>query len=209
MQIFNFSTGIYGLVLERFNQIIHIMNYKIGIIAGSLRKASFSKKIAKAVAAFQPEGFSFEIISIDGLPVYNQDFDDFNEAPESYKKLRETLKEMDGFVFITPEHNRSIPAVLKNVMDIGSRPAEENVWNNKPSAIFSSSPGNISAFGANHHLRQCLVYLNLPTMQQPEVYITKIDEWFDDNDNIKDEENKKFLKSAVDAYVEWFNRLKE
>lgn len=185
------------------------MNYKIGIIAGSLRKASFSKKIAKAVADFQPEGFSFEIISIDGLPVYNQDFDDLNEVPESYTNLREKLKQMHGFIFITPEHNRSVPAVLKNLMDIGSRPSEESVWNNKPAAIFSSSPGNISAFGANHHLRQCFVYLNLPTMQQPEVYIAKIDEWFDDNDNIKEEENKKFLKTSVEAYIDWFRRLQK
>lgn len=194
-------------LLKQFRQIIHIMNHKIGIIAGSLRKASFSKKIAKALMDLQPEGITFETISIDDLPVYNQDFDDFNEVPESYIALRKKLKECSGFIFITPEHNRSIPAVLKNVMDIGSRPAEDTVWDNKPAAIFSSSPGNISAFGANHHLRQCFVYLDLLTMQQPEVYIANISEWFDENDSIKDKENKKFLKSAVDAYVEWFNRL--
>lgn len=185
------------------------MNNKIGIIAGSLRKESFSKKIAKAVADLQPEGISFEIVSIDDLPIYNQDFDDLNDVPESYKTFRTKMKEYEGFIFITPEHNRSIPAVLKNAIDVGSRPTGESVWENKPAAIFSSSPGSISAFGANHHLRQCFVYLNLLTMQQPEVYIANISEWFEGNDNIKDEENKKFLKSSVDAYIKWFNRLKE
>ncbi|WP_294282786.1 NAD(P)H-dependent oxidoreductase [uncultured Chryseobacterium sp.] len=184
------------------------MSNRIGIIAGSLRKASFSKKLAQAVVDLQPEGFEFEILSIDNLPIYNQDFDDFNEVPESYKEFRNKLKGIEGFIFITPEYNRSIPGVLKNAVDVGSRPSGESVWDSKPAAVFSSSPGNISAFGANHHLRQCFVYLNLPTMQQPEVYIANVAEWFDDNGNIKSEDHKKFLKSAVDTYAEWFHKLK-
>ncbi|KAA0129331.1 NAD(P)H-dependent oxidoreductase [Chryseobacterium sp. SN22] len=184
------------------------MSNRIGIIAGSLRKASLSKKLARAVVDLQPEGFEFEILSIDNLPIYNQDFDDFNEVPESYTEFRTKLKDIEGFIFITPEYNRSIPGVLKNAIDVGSRPAGASVWDSKPAAVFSSSPGNLSAFGANHHLRQCFVYLNLPTMQQPEVYIANVTEWFDDNGNIKSEDNRKFLKSAIDAYAEWFKKTK-
>ncbi|WP_419869768.1 NADPH-dependent FMN reductase [Chryseobacterium sp. CT-SW4] len=180
------------------------MNKVIGIIAGSLRKESFSKKIAKTLVPMAPEGFEFKIISIDDLPVYNQDFDDHNQVPESYVKFREAVKAIDGIIFVTPEHNRSVPAALKNALDIGSRPMGKSVWNGKPGAVFSNSPGNLSAFGANHHLRQSLVFLNIPAMQQPEVYIPHINEAFDKEGNMKNQDTKDFLKKAVEAYIEWF-----
>jgi len=185
------------------------MENKIGIIAGSLRKESFSKKIAKAILQMQPEGFTFEIIALDDLTVYNQDFDDHNQVPESYIEFRKKIKEMEGIIFITPEHNRSIPAVLKNAIDIGSRPAGKSVWNNKPAAVFSNSPGNLSAFGANHHLRQCLVFLNMPAMQQPEVYIPNTSKLFNDQGDFNDNSEKDFIQNAVTAYIKWFNRLTE
>lgn len=183
------------------------MENKIGIIVGSLRKESFSKKIANAVADIQLGGFEFEIVSIDNLPVYNQDFDDFNNVPEEYTVFRNKIKGLNAFIFITPEYNRSIPGCLKNAVDIGSRPSDQNVWDNKPAAVFSSSPGNIAAFGANHHLRQCFVFLNLLVMQQPEVYIANISEWFDDEGKIKKEENRKFIRSAVEAFTQWIARI--
>ncbi len=185
------------------------MSKTIGIIAGSLRKESYSKKIAKAVTAMAPAGFGFKIISLDGLEVYNQDFDDHNMVPRSYVAFRDTLKGIHGMIFITPEYNRSIPGVLKNVLDIGSRPKSSNVWTGKPAAIFSNSPGILSAFGANHHLRQCLVSLNVPVMAQPEVYIAKVAELFDDNGNIKEGSTQGFLRKAVDAYITWFNRFQD
>ncbi|AZB34262.1 NADPH-dependent FMN reductase [Chryseobacterium bernardetii] len=104
------------------------MNTVIGLIAGSLRKESFSKKIAKALLPMAPQGFEFKIISIDSLPIYNQDFDDYNEVPESYVKFRDEIRKLAGVIFITPEHNRSVPAALKNAIDIGSRPAGKSVW---------------------------------------------------------------------------------
>ena len=116
----------------------------IGIIAGSLRKESFSKKIAKAIQAMAPAGFEFKIISIDDLPSYNQDFDDYNQVPESYIQFRNEMKTVDGVIFVTPEYNRSVPGVLKNAIDIGSRPYGKSVWDKKPAAVFSSSTGNIS-----------------------------------------------------------------
>lgn len=183
------------------------MNKIIGLIAGSLRKESFSRKIAKALVGMAPAGFEFTIISIEGLSVYNQDFDDDNNVPEPYVKFREVIKNLDGVIFITPEHNRSVPAALKNAIDIASRPAGKNNWNGKPGAVFSSSPGNLSGFGANHHLRQSLVFLNVPVMQQPEVYLPHIDKAWDENGSLKDEEVRGFLRKAVDAYIEWFKKI--
>lgn len=182
------------------------MKKVIGILVGSLRKESFSKKIAKALIAMAPEDFEFKIIPLDNLPIYNQDFDDFNNVPESYIEFRESIKAIDGVIFVTPEYNRSVPAVLKNALDVGSRPKGKNAWSGKPAAIFSNSPGNISGFGANHHLRQSLVFLNLPTMQQPEVYITKANELFDEKSDIKESRTKDFLQNAVNAYIVWFNK---
>lgn len=183
------------------------MSKVIGILAGSLRKESFSKKIAKAIVCMAPEGIEFKIIPLDDLPVYNQDFDDENRVPDSYVAFRDTVRAVDGVIFVTPEYNRSVPGVLKNALDIGSRPMGHSVWNGKPAAVFSNSPGNLSAFGANHHLRQSLVFLNMPTMQQPEVYIAQVKELFDESENLKSGETKDFLKKAVNAYIDWFTKV--
>lgn len=183
------------------------MTKTIGIFVGSLRKESFSKKLAKAVVGMAPQGFVFRIISIDGLPLYNQDFDDENMVPEEFTAFRSAVKPLDGVIFVTPEYNRSIPGVLKNALDVGSRPYGNSAWGNKPGAIFSNSPGNLSGFGANHHLRQVLTFLNIYTMQQPEVYLPHINNAFDENGDLKEPATKEFIQKAVDAYIEWFNRL--
>jgi chromate reductase len=176
----------------------------IGIIAGSLRKESFSRKIAKAIEAMAPAGFEFKIISIDNLPAYNQDFDDYNQVPESYIQFRNEMNTVDGVIFITPEYNRSVPGVLKNAIDVGSRPYGKCSGDKKPAAVFSISTCNISGFGANHHLRQSLVFLNMPTMQQPEVYLAHIDKSIDEEGNLNDG-TKSILSKAVEAYIDWFN----
>jgi chromate reductase len=183
------------------------MGKTIGIITGSLRRESFSKKIANAVIDMAPDGYTFKIISIDDLPIYNQDFDDDGNAPESYHKFRDEVKALGGVIFITPEYNRSVPAVLKNALDVGSRPYGQNVWDGKPGAVFSNSPSNLSGFGANHHLRQSLVFLNVLIMQQPEVYLANIQNAIDDNGKLKDGSVKDFVQKAVDAYISWFERL--
>jgi len=182
------------------------MSKSIGFIIGSLRKASWSKKIGNAVLSMAPQGFIFKIIPLDELPIYNQDFDDHGPVPEAYVKFRNEVSTLDGVIFITPEYNRSVPAVLKNALDVASRPYGKSVWNGKPAAVFSNSPGSISGFGANHHLRQSLVFLNMPTMQQPEVYIAKVHELFEDNGNIKEGGTKEFIQQAVDAYIKWFKQ---
>lgn len=179
----------------------------IGIIVGSLRKASYSKKLAKVIMAMAHPGFEFKTIPIDDLPVYNQDFDDEDRVPDAYVTFRNAIKAVDGVIFITPEYNRSIPGVLKNALDVGSRPYGKNNWDGKPAAVFSNSPGILSAFGANHHLRQCLVFLNVPAMQQPEVYLPDMKDAFDGHGNLKNEETQAFLQQAVNAYVDWFKKL--
>lgn len=183
------------------------MNKKIGIIIGSLRKESFSKKLGQEIIKMSPEGYDFNIVSIDDLPLYNQDFDDFGKAPESYKRFRNEVKNLDGFIFITPEYNRSVPAVLKNALDVGSRPYGQSVWSGKPGAVISNSPGNLSAFGANHHLRQSLVFLNVFTMQQPEVYLSNIAQQFDDEGNLNNKNTKDFLQNVVTEFKNWCEKF--
>ena len=175
---------------------------KIGILIGSLRKESFSRKLAENVSALFPEGYETEIVEIGNLPLYNQDFDDYNNVPAEYTTFRNKIKEINAVLFIAPEYNRSVPAVLKNALDVGSRPYGKSVWDGKPAAVISQSPGNLSAFGANHHLRQSLVVLNMSTVQQPEAYIANVATLFDENGKINKQDTIQFLQSFVDAFVD-------
>jgi chromate reductase len=154
-------------------------NKKVGVLVGSLRKESFNRKIAKELMAVAPADLALEEVAIGALPIFNQDFDDEGTTPAEWVTFRETLKRYDAFLFVTPEYNRSVPAVLKNALDVGSRPYGKNLWDGKPGAVVSVSIGGISGFGANHHLRQTLVFLNVPTMPQPEAYIGNAAALFD------------------------------
>jgi len=182
------------------------MKKTIGLIAGSLRRESFSRKIANTLITMAPEGFEFKLVSYADLPVFDQDYDDDNNVPESYTAFRNTIGELDGVIFVTPEYNRSVPGGLKNAIDVASRPYGHNKWDGKPGAVFSNSPGNLSGFGANHHLRQVLTFLNIPLMQQPEVYLSGVHKLFDENGQLTDDNVKKFLQQAVDAYIVWFQK---
>jgi chromate reductase len=175
---------------------------KIGVLVGSLRKESFSKKIAANVAALFPEGYETEFIEIENLPFYNQDYDNENNVREEYANFRNRIKEIDAVLFVTPEYNRTVPAVLSNALDIGSRPYGASVWNGKPAAIISQSPGNLGGFGANHHLRQSLVCLNMPVVQQPEAYISNAAALLDESGKISNEGTVQFLQSFVDAFID-------
>ncbi|MGA2775366.1 MAG: NAD(P)H-dependent oxidoreductase [Candidatus Omnitrophota bacterium] len=177
---------------------------KIAVFVGSLRKESFNCKMAKALIKVSPESLKLEIIEIEGLPLYNQDFDD--NPPVSYTQFRESLREFDAVLFITPEYNRSVPAVLKNAIDVGSRPYGQSAWNGKPGAVMSVSPGAIGGFGANHHLRQSLVFLNVPTMQQPEAYIGNADKLFDEKGNLTNDSTREFITKFMQAFAEWIAR---
>lgn len=176
---------------------------KIGVVVGSLRKESFSKKIAKNVMNLFPGDFESEIIEIGNLQLYNEEYDD--NPPAEYTAFRNKIRECDAILFVTPEYNRSVPGVLKNALDVGSRPYGESVWNGKPAAIISQSISNLSGFGANHHLRQSLTFLDMPVIQQPEVYLANSQDLLDENGKIKKEDTLQFLQSFVDVFASFIN----
>lgn len=178
---------------------------KIAVIIGSLRKESFNRKMGKALSAMSPGSLKLEIVEIGELPFYNQDLD--SNPPAPWTEFRQKIAKYDGLLFITPEYNRSVPAVLKNALDVGSRPYGASVWDGKPGAVVSVSPGATGGFGANHHLRQTLVVLNIPAMQQPEAYIGDAANIFDADGNIKNESTRKFLMSFMVAFEAWVARF--
>lgn len=176
---------------------------KIAVLAGSLRKESFSRKIARELMTLAPAAWIMEEIGIGELPLYNQDFDDENTPPAAWTEFRNRMQNFDAVLFVTPEYNRSVPAVLKNALDVGSRPYGQSIWNGKPGAVVSVSTGALSAFGANHHLRQSLVFLNIPTMQQPEAYIGNAATLFDATGALNNESTHQFLQKIMDAFAAW------
>ncbi len=178
---------------------------KIGIFVGSLRRDSFSRSIAKAVAALAPEDFEFSFIDIGNLPLYNQDYDDDGQTPQSYASFRKETAALDGFLFVTPEYNRSMPAVLKNALDVGSRPYGQSIWNGKPGALISVSPGGFGGFGANQQLRQPMSFLNILLLQQPEVYIGNVEALLNEDGELVNESTQKFLREFMDAFSWWIN----
>ncbi len=182
------------------------MSKRIGVVVGSLRKDSFSKMIAEELNKLVPSSLILENVEIGELEMFNQDFDEQGNTPESWKIFREDLKRYDGFLFVTPEYNRSYPAVIKNALDVGSRPYGQNMWDGKPGAIVSVSPGALAAFGANQHLRQVLVFLNIPVMPAPEVYLGNVMDLFDENGQVL-EETKGFLESFIKSFEEWVDRF--
>jgi chromate reductase len=176
---------------------------KIGILVGSLRKDSFNRKVAYTLMQVAPKSLDMKIIEIGQLPLFNQD--DEEKPPKAWVQFRDEIKPLDGFLLVTPEYNRSVPAALKNALDVGSRPYGKNLWDGKPCAIISASVGAIGGFGANHHLRQSMVFLNTPCLQQPEVYLSFIDKKFDDKGNLNDEKTKQFLRDFMTAFAAWVN----
>ncbi|MDR3607580.1 MAG: NAD(P)H-dependent oxidoreductase [Oligoflexia bacterium] len=177
------------------------MAKSIAVLVGSLRKESFNRKMAKQLIALAPETLKLEIIEIGALPLYNQDLDD--HPPAAWIEFRRRLKQSDGVLFVTPEYNRSVPGVLKNAIDIGSRPYGQSAWEKKPGAVISVSPSQIGGFGANQHLRQSLVFLDVPCMQQPEAYIGGAAELFDSEGKIKNESTRAFLRNFMESYANW------
>ncbi len=178
--------------------------YSVAVLVGSLRKESYNRKIAQALEKMAPPSLSLKIIEIGDLPLYNEDADG-DMPPARYTEFRDTIKAMDAVLFVTPEYNRSVPAVLKNALDVGSRPYGKSVWSGKPGAVISVSVGASGGFGANHHLRQSLVFLNVPCMQQPEAYLGGAPTLFKEDGSIVDA-TAPFLKNFIDAYAAWVEK---
>lgn len=173
----------------------------VAVIVGSLRKDSLNRKVANALAELAPPGLKLSILEIGHLSIYNQDSDE--NPPAAWTEFRNQIIAADAVLFVSPEHNRSVPAALKNAIDIGSRPYGKNAWNGKPGAVVTASPGGIGGFGSNHHLRQSLVFLNVPAMAQPEAYIGGADKLFDAQGKLSNDGTRKFLESFMQAYASW------
>jgi chromate reductase, NAD(P)H dehydrogenase (quinone) len=173
---------------------------KVAVIVGSLRKGSFNRMVAKALCGLAP-GLDCEIVEIGQLPLYNQDLDD--KPPQEWVEFRDRIRAADAVLFVTPEYNRSVPGVLKNAIDVGSRPYGHSAWEKKPAAVVSASPGGIGGFGANHHLRQSLVFLDMPVMQQPEAYIGGVSKLLDEEGAVVKEETREFLRKVMETFAAW------
>lgn len=178
---------------------------KVGVFVGSLRKKSYSRQVAETIRTLAPESLDLEFIDLGGLDIYNQDLDDEGKTPATWIRFREQVKQLDAVLFVTPEYNRSIPALLKNALDIGSRPYGQNAWDGKPGAVISVSPGAFGAFGANHVFRQSLVFVNIPAMQQPEAYIANVATLYDDEGKLIQAKTSEFFKKIIDAFEAWIN----
>jgi len=182
------------------------MTHRIGIIVGSLRKASLNRLVANSLIKIGADSFVAEIVEISHLPHCNADHeDDPMQVIVDFKKLIESL---DAILFVTPEYNRGVPGVLKNAIDIASRPYGQNSWEGKPVGVISVSPGELGGFGANHQLRQSFVFLNMPAMQQPEAYIGNAGDLFDTDGELVDMSTVAFLREYLDAFVRWVGRCR-
>jgi chromate reductase len=181
---------------------------KIGVLAGSARKGSFSRKVAYHVSGLMPKNFEMLPIEAGNLALFNQDFDDENRTPKEWTEFRESIKIMDGYLFVTPEYNRTFPPLLKNALDIASRPYGHSAWSGKPGAVISVSVGKMGGFGANHALRQAMVYLNIPLLQQPEVYLADVASLFDANGKITSEGTERFLADFAQSFAAWITKIR-
>lgn len=171
---------------------------RIVAVVGSLRRESYTRRVVLALQELVPPSVAIDIVPIGALPLYNED-DDRGTPPPAWQAFRNEVSKADAVLFATPEYNRSIPGVLKNAIDVGSRPYGASVWNGKPAAVLSASPGALGGFGANHHLRQCLVFLNMPVLQQPEAYLGRVDSTLDGSTD--------FLRGFGAAFVQWIRKL--
>jgi chromate reductase len=151
-----------------------------------------------------PASLKMEIVEIGHLPLFNQDFE--ANPPQAVTEFKQRIQAADAVLFVTPEYNRSVPGALKNAIDVGSRPYGQSAWNGKPGAVISVSPGAIGGFGANHHLRQSMVFLNVPMMQQPEAYIGNAANLFDDKGNIANDSTRDFMQKFLQSFSQWIER---
>lgn len=180
------------------------MPRKIAVLVGSLRKASLNRFTAQALMKLAPDSLSLEIVEIGQLPLYDQDLDE--DPPAQWRDFRARMQAYDAVLFVTPEYNRSVPAALKNAIDVGSRPYGASVWDGKPGGVVTVSPGAIGGFGANHHLRQMLVFLNVPVLQQPEAYLGGAGDFFDETGELTNEGTRAFLAKFMATYAAWVER---
>ena len=177
----------------------------IAILVGSLRRESLNRKTAKTLIEIAPKSLKLEIVEIGALALYNADLED--DVPREWTAFRERIARADGILFVTPEYNRGVPGVLKNAIDIASRPHGQNRFDGKPGGVVSVSPGAIGGFGANHHVRQSLVFLNVPVLQQPEAYVGGAGKLFDEAGRMTNASTREFLGKFLHAYAAWVEKI--
>ncbi|MHB8528687.1 MAG: NADPH-dependent FMN reductase [Caulobacteraceae bacterium] len=180
------------------------MTRTVAVLVGSLRKASFSRKTARALIGLAPPALELETVEIGDLTPYDEDRE--ADPPAPWRRLRDEVRPLQALLFVTPEYNRSVPGLLKNAIDVGSRPYGQSVWSGKPGAVISVSPGAIGGFGANHHLRQSMVFLDVPMMPQPEAYLGGAAKLFDAEGRLTDEPARAFLAKFITAFAAWIER---
>lgn len=179
---------------------------KVAVLVGSLRKASLTRKLALAIRDLAPDSIELNIVEIGALPLYNEDLEN-DSPPAAWKEFRAAIRGSDAILFATPEYNRSIPGGLKNAIDVGSRPYGHSVWTGKPAAVISQSQRALSGFGANQHLRQTFVFLDIRPLQQPEAYIANSGKLFDAEGKLTNDDTKQFLRKFIDAFARWIEQL--
>ena len=175
--------------------------YRIAVMVGSLRKASWNKRLADVVVALAPAQLDIRFVRIDDLPLYNQDEDEDQREP--VRRMKQEVRSADGVLFVTPEYNRSIPGVLKNAIDHGSRPFGDSAWEGKPAGIVGASPGAMGSALSQQHLRNVLASLDMPTLAQPEAFVQVHDGVFDSKGGVSDEPLRVFLQEWLDRYAAW------
>jgi len=175
------------------------MAHTVAVLVGSLRKEPLTRKVANALVALAPEGLTLKIVEIGDLPFYNEDLEK-SGPPAEWTQFRNEIREADGVIFTTPEYNRGLPAVLKNAIDVGSRPYGQSAYAKKPAAVVSQSPGSLGGFGANHQLRQSLVFLDMPVLQQPEAYLNHTGDYFDDKGEVVKDDTRQLLQAILGAF---------
>ncbi len=181
------------------------MPRKVAVIVGSLRAASLNRMAARALIRLAPAALQLEMVEIGQLPLYNQDLD--AEPPQSWEEFRARIRASDAVLFVTPEYNRSVPAALKNAIDVASRPYGDNAWQGKPAGVVSVSPSRLGGFAANQHLRQSLVVFDMPVLQQPEAYWGLAGDFFDEAGEVKSEATLKLMQRFIDAYAAWVEKI--
>jgi len=177
----------------------------VSVVVGSLRKESFSRKVARALIAQAPASLECRVVEIGDLPMYNQDLDE--SPPEQWTRFRDAIRSSRAVLFVTPEYNRSIPGCLKNAIDVASRPYGKSVLDGRPAGVVSVTPHKLGAFGANHAIRQTFVFLNMPVMQQPEAYVSNAGELFDQTGQLKSNETREFLEQFMVAFEKWIAQV--
>ena len=177
-------------------------SYRVAVLVGSLRRGSFNRMMANTAREVAPPDLELVDVAIGELPLYNQDLET-DAPPAAWKKFRDVVRACDAVLFVTPEYNRSVPGVLKNAIDVGSRPYGQSVWSGKPAAVVSVSPGALGAFGANQHIRQSFVFLDMPILQQPEAYIGNAAKLFDEQGKMTSADTREFVRKFMAAFAQW------